>query len=246
MPLQRSAHIGALTEFVLCAAGRRRRRGDRSRLPDALHAFVAGSLRPRRSRGADAAAGRRHRGASTPKFSLDRDDFIAMKLLSRHRHRHLRIEGRAGRRRRARSSPAPRSRTRCSCRSRAGPSIGRARTGGATSPSSARSCSPKAASPPSAIRAVGCSAIGPCMLPVDADGEPLMNAVLYGVDARAAKEIEELTRSDRRGRAPRPLRQCADLAVGRPENPVAEAEPSGDLRQGRARSSPRPPISCSG
>jgi len=46
---------------------------------------------------------------------------------------------------------------------------------------------------PGAIRAVGCSAIGPCMLPVDADGEPLMNAVLYGVDARAAKEIVELT-----------------------------------------------------
>lgn len=46
---------------------------------------------------------------------------------------------------------------------------------------------------PGAIRAVGTSAIGPCMLPVDAAGEPLMNAVLYGVDTRAAKEIEELT-----------------------------------------------------
>lgn len=46
---------------------------------------------------------------------------------------------------------------------------------------------------PASIRAVGCSAIGPCMLPVDADGEPLMNAVLYGVDTRAAKEIAELT-----------------------------------------------------
>ena len=46
---------------------------------------------------------------------------------------------------------------------------------------------------PGSIRAVGCSAIGPCMLPVDADGEPLMNAILYGVDARAAEEIEELT-----------------------------------------------------
>src|SRR3546814_20835276 len=32
------------------------------------------------------------------------------------------------------------------------------------------------------------------MLPVDRDGEPLMNAVLYGVDTRAADEIEELTR----------------------------------------------------
>ena len=46
---------------------------------------------------------------------------------------------------------------------------------------------------PSSVRAIGTSAIGPCMLPVDADGEPLMNAVLYGVDTRAADEIAELT-----------------------------------------------------
>lgn len=46
---------------------------------------------------------------------------------------------------------------------------------------------------PAAIRAVGASGIGPCMLPVDMDGKPLMNAVLYGVDTRAAVEIEELT-----------------------------------------------------
>jgi xylulokinase len=46
---------------------------------------------------------------------------------------------------------------------------------------------------PASIAAVGTSAIGPCMLPVDADGEPLMNAVLYGVDTRAAREIAELT-----------------------------------------------------
>jgi xylulokinase len=45
---------------------------------------------------------------------------------------------------------------------------------------------------PKAIRAVGASAIGPCMLPVDADGQALSNAALYGVDARAPKEIEEL------------------------------------------------------
>ena len=38
---------------------------------------------------------------------------------------------------------------------------------------------------PSDIKAVACSAIGPCMLPVDADGVPLMNGVLYGVDGRA-------------------------------------------------------------
>lgn len=46
---------------------------------------------------------------------------------------------------------------------------------------------------PTDIRAVGTSAIGPCMLPVDAAGTPLMNAVLYGVDTRAAKEVDELT-----------------------------------------------------
>ena len=45
---------------------------------------------------------------------------------------------------------------------------------------------------PETIRAVGTSAIGPCMLPVDGDGEALSNAALYGVDTRAAKEIEEL------------------------------------------------------
>ena len=48
---------------------------------------------------------------------------------------------------------------------------------------------------PSTVKAVGASAIGPCMLPVDAAGEPLMNGVLYGVDTRAALEIEELTRA---------------------------------------------------
>jgi xylulokinase len=44
------------------------------------------------------------------------------------------------------------------------------------------------------IACVAASAIGPCMLPVDADGRPLMNGVLYGVDTRAAEEIETLTR----------------------------------------------------
>jgi len=43
-----------------------------------------------------------------------------------------------------------------------------------------------------AIRAVGCSAIGPCMLPVDKNGEALSNAALYGVDGRAVAEIAQL------------------------------------------------------
>jgi xylulokinase len=46
---------------------------------------------------------------------------------------------------------------------------------------------------PSEIKAVACSAIGPCMLPVDAAGKPLMNGVLYGVDGRAEAEVRELT-----------------------------------------------------
>lgn len=48
---------------------------------------------------------------------------------------------------------------------------------------------------PRSIKAVGCSAIGPCMLPVDAGGNALMNGVLYGVDNRAAKEVETLSES---------------------------------------------------
>lgn len=46
---------------------------------------------------------------------------------------------------------------------------------------------------PGAIQAVACSAIGPCMLPVDGAGRPLMNAVLYGVDGRAEREVTALT-----------------------------------------------------
>ena len=46
---------------------------------------------------------------------------------------------------------------------------------------------------PKDIRSVGCSGIGPCMLPVGKNGQPLMNAVLYGVDGRAALEVDELT-----------------------------------------------------
>ncbi|NBZ86218.1 FGGY-family carbohydrate kinase [Stagnihabitans tardus] len=45
---------------------------------------------------------------------------------------------------------------------------------------------------PQEIKAVACSAIGPCMLPVDRDGRPLMNGVLYGVDTRASAEIDAL------------------------------------------------------
>jgi xylulokinase len=45
---------------------------------------------------------------------------------------------------------------------------------------------------PASIAAIGTSAIGPCVLPVDRDGNPLMNGILYGVDTRATAEIAEL------------------------------------------------------
>ena len=47
--------------------------------------------------------------------------------------------------------------------------------------------------------AVGLSGIGPVLLPADADGRPRRPAILYGVDTRATREIEELT--DRFGAA---------------------------------------------
>ena len=46
---------------------------------------------------------------------------------------------------------------------------------------------------PADIKAVATSAIGPCMLPIGHNDEPLMNAVLYGVDTRAHREIADLT-----------------------------------------------------
>jgi xylulokinase len=43
------------------------------------------------------------------------------------------------------------------------------------------------------VGAVAVSAIGPCMLPLDAAGRPLRPGILYGVDTRARAEIELLT-----------------------------------------------------
>jgi xylulokinase len=46
---------------------------------------------------------------------------------------------------------------------------------------------------PKRIAAVGCSAIGPDLLPVDASGRPLRRGgILYGIDTRATAEIAEL------------------------------------------------------
>jgi len=39
------------------------------------------------------------------------------------------------------------------------------------------------------VAGVAVSAIGPCLLPLDADGRPLRKGILYGVDTRASEEI---------------------------------------------------------
>ena len=66
------------------------------------------------------------------------------------------------------------------------------------------------------ISAIACSAIGPCMLPVDAAGTPLMNAVLYGVDTRASAQITELT--DRIG-ADRIMARCGNALTSQSVGP---------------------------
>lgn len=46
---------------------------------------------------------------------------------------------------------------------------------------------------PKDIKAIGASALGADCLPVDENNVPLRKAILYGIDARATKEMEELT-----------------------------------------------------
>lgn len=48
---------------------------------------------------------------------------------------------------------------------------------------------PKADGP---VRAISVSGIGACTLPADANGDPLRSGILYGIDTRAGKEIDEL------------------------------------------------------
>ncbi|HUV07807.1 MAG TPA: FGGY-family carbohydrate kinase [Spirochaetia bacterium] len=45
---------------------------------------------------------------------------------------------------------------------------------------------------PRNIIGIGTSAIGSCVLPIDASGKPLRPAILYGIDTRASSEIEQL------------------------------------------------------
>ncbi|MET7639754.1 FGGY-family carbohydrate kinase [Streptomyces sp. NPDC005438] len=55
------------------------------------------------------------------------------------------------------------------------------------------------------VAALGVSGIGPCLLPVDRDGTPLRPAILYGVDTRAGRQIDDQTR---RYGAQRVLERC--------------------------------------
>ena len=45
---------------------------------------------------------------------------------------------------------------------------------------------------PEEIKAIGTSGLGACVLPVDKDGKPLRQAILYGIDTRASAEMVEL------------------------------------------------------
>jgi hypothetical protein len=45
---------------------------------------------------------------------------------------------------------------------------------------------------PRQIAAVGASAIGPCVLPLDEQGRPLRPGILYGIDTRAGAEVAQL------------------------------------------------------
>lgn len=47
---------------------------------------------------------------------------------------------------------------------------------------------------PEKIRSVGISAIGPCVVVTDGEGHPLRDGILYGIDTRAEKQIQELER----------------------------------------------------
>jgi xylulokinase len=46
---------------------------------------------------------------------------------------------------------------------------------------------------PRDIAAVGCSGIGPCVVPVDRDGRALRPGILYGIDTRASEEVRDLS-----------------------------------------------------
>lgn len=78
----------------------------------------------------------------------------------------------------------------------------------------------------SAIAAVGASGIGPCVLPIDAAGEALRPAILYGVDTRATRQMATI--EDRLGRE-MILQRCGNVLSTQSAGPkiawIRETEP---------------------
>lgn len=66
------------------------------------------------------------------------------------------------------------------------------------------------------LAAVCVSGIGPCLLPADSKGRPLRPAILYGIDTRSTREIEELT--DQYG-ADTILARCGSLLTSQAVGP---------------------------
>src|SRR5918994_6070525 len=66
------------------------------------------------------------------------------------------------------------------------------------------------------ISAVCASGIGACLLPADEGGNPLRPAILYGIDTRTEREIEEL--NDRYGREAL-LEQCGSVLTSQAVGP---------------------------
>lgn len=79
---------------------------------------------------------------------------------------------------------------------------------------------------PQEIAAIATSAIGPCMLPLDAKGRPLRAGVLYGVDTRASAQIAAL---NARIGAARILDRCGNALTSQSVGPkilwLKEEEP---------------------
>lgn len=88
------------------------------------------------------------------------------------------------------------------------------------------------------IAAVCASGIGACILPADGNGNPLRPAILYGLDTRATREIEELT--ERYG-ADEILSRCGS-PLGSQAVGLAEA----DTDWSRTKRTARSTTSCTG
>jgi len=71
---------------------------------------------------------------------------------------------------------------------------------------------------PKQIIGIATSAIGPCMLPVNQEGHPLTNGILYGVDTRSTSQIKELTEQIGGDRI---FRQCGNALTTQSTGPKA-------------------------